>query len=469
METKQKKIYRIKNIVFFAVLGVLAVIGTMWFLRPHVSEIEKRELTPFPDPTLTGVLDGSFAKDLGQWYSDTYPLREQLISGAHLIQSLYGNRSEQIIIKDNPADEIPDVPGGDDPQGGAAPASAEPSEKPSEAPSAEPTAAPPTSTPVPTPDSTPEPTLPDGTISTPGEVMGTIYVAGDSAYSLYYFSEAGATRYANFINRAHQALGDDVQIYSISIPLSSGVMLDQSLMDDVGASDQRAAIEYMNSLMEPGVHGLNIYDTMKQHNSQYIYFRTDHHWTALGAYYAYVELCREKGVTPHTLDQFEQKNFEGFLGTFYSETRSDAMAANPDTVTAYVPMGTNSMTFVGHDGAEYSWNIISDVESSGSGSKYYCFSGSDQPYSYVHNPQITDGSACVVIKDSFGNAFVPFMVDHYEYTYWIDFRYYGGTLPDLVREKGIGDVIFCLNMYNTSSEGAVSLLEDLVPYIEPVT
>ena len=265
------------------------------------------------------------------------------------------------------------------------------------------------------------------------------------------------------INHTYDVLGGQADVYSVIAPISSGIMLDPSLVSAFGASDQREAINYINSLMEDGVHALNVFDNMKKHNAEYIYFRTDHHWTALGAYYAYEEFAREKGVVPHSLDQFEQREYPGFLGTFYSSSRSDALAGTPDTVTAYVPMGTNSMTMTTADGTVMDWYIIASTAKAGAGDKYLCFSGGDQPYAEVHNPQITDGSSCVVIKDSFGNAFIPFLVDHYEYVYWIDFRYYEGTLTDLVTEKGIDDIIYCMNIYNPTEASMVSRMSRLVP------
>ncbi len=446
-----KKTDRIKNIVFFTVLGALAIIGAIWPLRPHVSEVEKRELTPFPHFTLSGIMDGSFTMELDKWYADTYPLRDIFIRGANRLKSLYGNRSVTIIGNDNHGDDIPDAPS-------VPPEPSYPATEPSGTSAAEPTGTLP-------PDTDPPTTVPPdtGVPVTGGEVLGSIYVSGDSAYSLFYFNRSGADRYAAAINRAHKVMGDEVNIYSVAIPLSSGILFDKSLQEDIGLSDERAAIEYINGLMDPAVHALNIYDVLRAHNDEYLYFRTDHHWTALGAYYAYTELCREKGVAPHTLDQFEEKTFTGFLGSYYSKTLSEDMKENPDTVKAYVPMGTNLMVYADKNCNETKWDIIHNVEGYKTGAKYYCFSGSDQPYSYAHNPQITDGSSCVVIKDSFGNAFIPFLIDHYEHIYWIDFRYYNGTLPALVRDKNINDVIFCLNLDNTTATGAVGLVDRLIP------
>ena len=64
----------------------------------------------------------------------------------------------------------------------------------------------------------------------------------------------------------------------------------------------------------------------------------------------------------------------------------------------------------------------------------------------ITNKDLSDGSACIVVKESFGNAFVPFLVDHYQYVYVIDYRYWKGSLEELVGETGATDVIFINNL-----------------------
>lgn len=502
MKEKLSRISEIKSLVFFIVLGIISILGLLWFLRPTESELEKRELTEFPEFTIEGLLDGSYTAGISQWYADTFPLREYTVQANAWFKSLYGDQSETITLDHPQGDAIPSIPGNNDrpdpsiappaettapPEHSANPESTEaPSEtepQPAETDPQPEHSADPEATDVPAsaapteafetmaPAETPEPTDPPSIEPTPapsqsgqaptGQLMGSVYVSNDSGYSLYYFSRTGAEAYADFMNQTHQKLGDDVQLYSLVCPLSSGVILDQSLQDATEESNQGDAIAYMNSLMDPGIHALNVFDTLCAHKGEYIYFRTDHHWTALGAYYAYTDFCKSKGVEPHTLDQFEMKEFPGYLGSFYSNTLSTSMESNPDTVYAYVPMGTNSMVFQNTDGTESNWYVVLNVSNWNKFSKYNTFAGSDHPFSYVHNPEITDGSAVLMIKDSYGNAFVPFLVDHYEYIYWVDFRQYKGNIVKLVQEKDIDDVIFCLNIYNPNNASVVKELEQL--------
>ena len=132
---------------------------------------------------------------------------------------------------------------------------------------------------------------------------------------------------------------------------------------------------------------VNIYDTLMSHNDEYLYFRTDHHWTALGAYYAYEEFAKAKGVKPLPLSKYEKVDFPDFLGSFYADTeKNPALEQNPDVVEAYIPPDTNDITCTQSDGSILEWKIVYDAADYSSSLKYNCFIGGDQPISVIHNP-----------------------------------------------------------------------------------
>lgn len=109
------------------------------------------------------------------------------------------------------------------------------------------------------------------------------------------------------------------------------------------------------------------------------------------------------------------------------------------------------MVYLVDSDTEHQWNIIYNVTDWSTTAKYSTFIGGDQPFSYIINPDMNDGSSCLVIKESYGNAFVPFLVDSYEYVYVVDYRYfykypkYNNSVYDLVVDKNIEDVIFINN------------------------
>ena len=427
----------VQRAAFFAALALLGLVGLLWFLRPSVSMVEKRELTSFPAFSAQDLWDGSFFAGIDTWYADTYPLRERLIAAQQRLESHYGRRDTQL-VGGAPvvADEIP------------------PADRPAQGPAQEPAQ---TGIATPMPTATPEP---DGTIHQIGEFVGSIYITQNAAFGAYGFSQSGADAYIDTMNQIYKNIGGKVQMYVMNVPESSAIMLDDAVRQDMGCSDEAAAIDYVAAGLDPGIHAVKVCPILREHSDEYIYFRTDHHWTQLGAYYAYQAFCAEKGLQPHSLDQFRTTEFGAgkYLGSFYlSADRAPALAVNPDTVQAWYPMCVNAddpnqrdMHLVEADGEEYDWRIINDMFDYPDSEWYCVFSGTDVPFCSLHNPNITDGSAVMVVKDSYGNAFIPWLTDHYEYTYWVDFRYTDETVSHMVEQYGVQDVIFEAATFNAT-------------------
>ena len=290
-------------------------------------------------------------------------------------------------------------------------------------------------------------------------------MADDTAFSLYGFTQEAANQYIDAVSALANKVSSDVTVYDIVVPISTGIYLDEKLQEELGCSDEQAAIQYIYDNMDKKVVTIDAFTALKNHSDEYLYFRTDHHWTALGAYYAYSQLMKEKGITPTSLGEYETMVFDDFIGTLYAASnQTPSLAENPDVVTAYIPLATNKMTYTDVDGNVVDYDIIYDVSDWNSDSKYNCFIAGDQPFEEIHNPNMNDGSSCVVIKESFGNAFVPFLVDHYENVYVVDYRYYPEGLTTLIQERNIKDVIFINNISAATTSSLVSNITEIVNY-----
>ena len=498
----------IKELVFLGFLVLMLFIGLLWFARPKVSTVEKRTLTQFPKLTLKGIWDGSFffrdktgpddqPSGVSTWYADTYPLRELLIRGDQAVKTLYGKQSVQLISSGQVADEIPDdiltpeqlASLANEEPNPTTPHEIDTNPAPSESESQNPvetnhpveSETPPAETEAPTEPGSEAPApsmipVGGGDVTGPAEKAGDIYIINHSGYGIYYFNKSSSAKYILAMNKLAGALKGKANLYCMLCPISAGIMLSDETRESIGASDENEAMNWMYQQMDPSVKTVAVYNNLKAHNNEYIFFHTDHHWTALGAYYAYCQFCTEKGITPHNLSDFQTMTFPNFLGTFYSRSnQSPELKSNPDTVTAYIPNGTNKMIMYTSYGAKnggyakYDWRIVNDVSSYPKSELYGTFAGGDQPYNYAHNETITDGSSVLVVKDSYGNAFIPFLVDHYEHIYWIDYRYFKkwcswagksySWISGLVSEKGIRDVIICNNIDFVGSENLLGLMQ----------
>ena len=278
---------------------------------------------------------------------------------------------------------------------------------------------------------------------------GGVYVVGSAGYEMYNYVGSLAEKYQSTVNAVADSLSGVSQVYAMAIPLSSGITLPDELFSDIPGSDQAQAEKDILAGMGQNVKTIPLHDVMMSHRTEYIYFRTDHHWTALGAYYAYVQFCTAKGITPHNLSDYEVSQFPGFLGSFYNDGgKPDAMKNDPDTVNAYHPVSaTASMKYGDNENSTLTGGQVIFDESTASASlKYGTFIMGDNPFTVIENPEVSNGESCIVVKESFGNAFVPFLVDHYQTVYVVDYRYYSGSVTQLAREKGVKDVLFVNNL-----------------------
>lgn len=452
-----KKYHNLGIILFAGVMLLGAFLGLLFFARPKTSEKEKRSLAKYPSFTMKTFLNGEYFSDVSTWYSDTYPFRDALVSADQKLKGLYGIESKTMMVgEEKQADEIPDI--NDNTEAVTETTTAATTEAATEDTEAG-------ATTEATTEKVREVDPPDSKgmdEEIQNQIQQNLYVKGDAAYSVYYFGKENCTNYVAALNNVAAELKGQTTVYNILVPNNSGVMLSEDELNKLAGSDQEQAIDYYYSIESDDVKTVDTIKTLREHNDEYLYFRTDHHWTQLAAYYVYQNFCKVKGIEAHDLSYYDKKEFKNFLGTFYSTLGNSNMESNPDTVDAYVPKGTNDMTFWDTDGKEWNWNVIYDVDSWASSSKYMTFIGGDRPMEVIENPQIKDGSSCVVLKESYGNCFVPFLVDHYQTVYVLDYRYTTVNVLDFVKEKQADDLIIINNITIIGSTSVVDLISGLL-------
>ena len=315
-ENKANKWHKIRITVMSVIIIALMITGFLLFLRPTESDLEKRKLAVFPTPTLTTVLDGSFFTDISKWYADTYPLRETMIAFQSNTEEIYGIR-DTVIYGDTgqTADDIPEEDGeaapiisdiaiededsnntsninendsltdGNNDSASSAATPANPvsegsvqAENGGNSNSSEGAAE-------------EEKPAKDGTVKVQPEIAGTVYIAENRGFTLYYFYKKGADLYASMLNTVAKKVGNIATIYDIVVPNSFGVNLDEDIQKSMHTSNQGEAINYIYKKLRKSIKTVETYNQLRSHNSEYLYFKTDHHGTALGAYYVYRSFC----------------------------------------------------------------------------------------------------------------------------------------------------------------------------------
>lgn len=473
--------------LFLLFLAVMSGFALYLPNRPSHSELENRDLTPFPRASVLRVLGGAWFDDINTWFADTFPAREGFLAFQSWAEGHYGFRSRTITGAIVKGEEIPDenpvrpaaaeASAGDasdaaaqSPQSGAAGSAAQSSTAQADG-SAQQADAQSTQTadtsaqPEQKPETAEQPqeTLRKGESDSgddgaAAETLGTVLIIRHSAYEYYNFVRELADGYCANLNRAAELLRGKAKVYSMVVPTSMDVCVSEKARKKIDTSDQAKAIRYLYDGMSEDITTVPLIDSLREHQAkdEYLYFRTDHHWTALGAYVAYQNFMSAAGKQALPLSHFRESVSEDFVGSFYRETKSADLSSKPDTVYAYAPKGAKKVQFVQNNGKKGEERIIRDGEEFSRAYKYLLFVGGDQPFSVIENSHIEDGSSILVVKDSFGNCFCPYLVDSYAKVYMIDYRSFRKvderSLAQVVDEYGIGEVLFLNNISGTREE-----------------
>ncbi len=289
---------------------------------------------------------------------------------------------------------------------------------------------------------------------------GNVMIYNKEGYETFYGSEDSAKTYAATVSKLKKEVGDKVTVYNMVVPIHSAYGLPQRLKDK--GSDQEENIKTIYSSYSADVKPISIYDTLKAHSNEYIFFHTDHNWTALGAYYAYEAFCNQANLKPLDLKTLSSGNITGFLGSLYTSTDDNAiLRANPDTVTYYNIPGTYTCSLLENGKSEIQNGVPLIATFAAGSNAYSAFIWGDNPYMSVKNSTATGRKLCI-IKDSYGCAFAPFTVSNYDEIFIVDSRYYEGNIVDYIKKNNFTDVLVINGIMSANTAGHISCMESIL-------
>ncbi len=283
-----------------------------------------------------------------------------------------------------------------------------------------------------------------------------VYLWEDAAYEIFGASADRSDIYADAINKAANSLGDDIKTYSMMVPLHAEMNLPQRLKDDAGCTSQSANISNAYKKLKK-TQPINVYNVLAEHNNEYLYFKSDHHWTGLGAYYAYTAFCEQTGQEPMTISEEGTHSIEGFTGSFH--TYGIGLV---DRVDYYdLPYSTSCMLYINAESVGQPADIYYQNEDAGENS-YGVFINGDNAKFIISSDCGTEKKIAVV-KESFGNAFVPYLSANYSEIHVLDMRQSGVTdLKQYCNDNGINEVLFINNMMSANSGDRVTDIENMI-------
>jgi hypothetical protein len=376
-------------------LAALVVLSVFVFILPldeKASEVENRAMGRFPVLSVKNYMSGTFSDGYETFLLDNTGNRTLWLSIAQIVENAYGiNRQGAMMVEFDAADLgiglIPD----------------------------EMTQTMPFTT--------------SGINVNPNQPFGIDIHFNENAifYLRYTENQQTAARYAEVLNAYKEAVPGSTRIFSLVSPVKVEFMGDRYASVN---SSQLSTINYINELLDEKIIPINAHGFLSDHSDEYIFFRTDHHWTAIGAYYAYLAFAEAAGLDPITIDNYIENAIEGFIGSLAVGTRNSTILSHPDTMYFYTLNNGTEFTIDMH-------TIPADL----SNLSYRIFLGGDRDH-YVFHSTNENGRTLVIVKDSFANAIIPWLAPHYETVVVVDPRQFTGSVTQIIKNIDDADLLF---------------------------
>lgn len=233
----------------------------------------------------------------------------------------------------------------------------------------------------------------------------------------------------------------DIKTYFMLVPNSVKV-LESKLPEYASPENQLDYIENIGKAINKNIDFIDSYDVLASKKDEYIYYKTDHHWTTLGAYYAYEKLGSEMGFAPHGQDYYDIKKVtDSFYGTLYS--KSGFRNVDSDSIELYTPKENEDVKLRYYDNNK-SEDSIYKMDNLNKKDKYTVFLDGNHSLIKISTSS-KSGKKLVIIKDSYANSLVPFLTAHYSEIYMIDLRFYYEDISEFMKTNKIDDTLILYN------------------------
>ncbi len=273
-----------------------------------------------------------------------------------------------------------------------------------------------------------------------------LFIYGDAVYSKAGYSPGNSKKYAQTL-AYYASLFPNARVHAVVAPLSSMLIDEPAIVEKL--PDQKKALDGLAGFCEEeGVYMVDVYGALKEHKNEYLYFKSDHHWTARAAYYAYAAYAESIGLTPTPLEDFGYQTItDSYHGSMYRYTMDERVKSFVDVIEAFLPTKEHTMTVYTKTGGSIKYNNAIYTKNK----TYVAFIAGDNPYTVINVPENPQDFNVLVLKDSFGNAFVPYLCEHYGNIIVVDPRYVDFNIYETWKDYPISDIVFANNIQSPNS------------------
>lgn len=227
---------------------------------------------------------------------------------------------------------------------------------------------------------------------------------------------------------------EGVSMNTILVPMAAQVLTDK-LPAYAPVTDYTAILQV---LTDAGVDTTDVLSALAAHSGENIYYRTDHHWTSLGAYYAY---CAWRGIEPNVDEWTQEILCDNFHGTTWNKVPLPSVPA--EEITAWHKHINRSVSY---NNGQYETDSIYERKYLSGSDEYAVFLNSNQAQTVIEGSG--KSGKLLLIKDSYGNTFSQFPVENYAEVHVIDLRFFKGDVTEYAKENDITDALVLYGVQN---------------------
>ena len=237
---------------------------------------------------------------------------------------------------------------------------------------------------------------------------------------------------------------------------SASVIYPEELPTSAPMADENAMLDDIFTTVGQNASVLDLRPTFTADKNEYLYFKTDHHWTPDGAYRAYQQFCTLKNLTPFDCNVYTKITVPDFYGTHYSATRRwNAQADSfsyydlPNQMTVYKVNGEADYEPVKTEG-------LMNLAKLDTRDKYGAFLDGNNGYSVIEG---NGTGSILVVKDSYANSFIPYLTANYAKIGVVDFRGLAYGLDSTIEKEGYDQILILYNFQTFISDNKVIYLD----------
>ena len=273
-----------------------------------------------------------------------------------------------------------------------------------------------------------------------GKLENNDIVYGKDHYQFAKLFSVDQTQYQKNVTAINAFAKKHPGLVTTMVVPSASLVLQEKLPAHIPFANENACLDEIYTGLAENTKVIDLRETLNAHKDEYIYYRTDHHWTTYGAYLAYLQYASAKGLTPLDLSKYQSVEVKDFYGTNYS--KSKLFNTLPDTLTYYEIPGQLII-----DGVQQ--NGLYDLSKLDTRDKYAAFLYGNNGLTSITGAGTGN---CLVIKDSYANCFVPFLTANYAKIDVVDLRTMSQSMEELVAQGSYSDILILYNFQSFQSD-----------------